>query len=77
MFGLVAVSWQLFNGNATPLVGEDFRDSRGTVVFLAGQRDHSVVLAANVDNIPEFDETYTLKLTSVSSNGCSFLRAKR
>ncbi|XP_032809135.2 adhesion G-protein coupled receptor V1 isoform X2 [Petromyzon marinus] len=67
LFGLVAVSWQLFNGNATPLAGEEFKDSRGTVVFLAGQRDHSVELTANVDNVPEFDETYTLKLTSVSS----------
>ncbi|XP_032873159.1 adhesion G-protein coupled receptor V1 [Amblyraja radiata] len=65
-FGNVSVSWQLFFNGTFLEPGQEFAESSGIVVFTTGEVASPVALHALPDGIPEFNETYVLRLLNVS-----------
>lgn len=65
-FGNVSVSWQLFFNGTFLEPGQEFSESSGIVVFTTGEVASPVALHALPDGIPEFNETYVLRLLNVS-----------
>ncbi|XP_015216090.2 adhesion G-protein coupled receptor V1 isoform X1 [Lepisosteus oculatus] len=62
LMGNVTVSWELSSGSD---IAGDFVARRGQAVILNGQRSAEILVHLLPDNIPELDELYTIRLTSV------------
>ncbi|XP_067885769.1 adhesion G-protein coupled receptor V1 [Heterodontus francisci] len=65
-FGNVSVSWQLFINDSSLEPGQEFSETSGIVLFTTGERARPITLYALADGIPEFNETYVLRLLSTS-----------
>ncbi|CAL1527000.1 unnamed protein product, partial [Lymnaea stagnalis] len=68
--GSVTVSWTVTQRQSQSLqqASEDFENSNGSVVFLRGERNKTFELRVRDDNIPELDEAFEVRLTSVVSD---------
>ncbi|XP_051876623.1 adhesion G-protein coupled receptor V1 [Pristis pectinata] len=66
IFGNVSVSWQLFFNDTLLEPGQEFSETSGVVLFTTGELASPIALHALPDGIPEFNETYVLRLINVS-----------
>nr|Q6JAN0.1 RecName: Full=Adhesion G-protein coupled receptor V1; AltName: Full=G-protein coupled receptor 98; AltName: Full=Monogenic audiogenic seizure susceptibility protein 1 homolog; AltName: Full=Very large G-protein coupled receptor 1; Flags: Precursor [Danio rerio]AAT07468.1 very large G-protein coupled receptor-1 [Danio rerio] len=62
VMGNITVFWEILSDADT---SGDFAALRGSVIILAGQRLAEIILTLLPDSVPELEETYTLRLTSV------------
>uniref|UniRef100_A0A8C7IVD8 Adhesion G-protein coupled receptor V1 n=1 Tax=Oncorhynchus kisutch TaxID=8019 RepID=A0A8C7IVD8_ONCKI len=62
VMGNITVHWQILSDSDT---SGDFSGLSGSVVILEGQRGAEVVLALLPDAVPELEELYTLRLSTV------------
>lgn len=62
-FATVDVMWEVTNPTT------DLSVSRGSVTFVEGQQSASFQISAVPDDIPEANETYTIRLSGVSGDG--------
>ncbi|XP_070760191.1 adhesion G-protein coupled receptor V1 [Enoplosus armatus] len=67
-FGNVTVFWQLFaNDSVTPLEDiQEFTNTSGSITFTTGEETKPIVLEANSDKLPEFNEFFVLRLVNIS-----------
>ncbi|XP_054629148.1 adhesion G-protein coupled receptor V1 isoform X2 [Dunckerocampus dactyliophorus] len=67
-FGNVTVYWQLYaNDSITPLLENDeFTNTNGSITFTTGEQSKAITLEAISDKLPEFNETYVLRLVNIS-----------
>ncbi|XP_059825311.1 adhesion G-protein coupled receptor V1 [Hypanus sabinus] len=66
IFGNVSVSWQLFVNDTLLQPGQEFSKTSGIVLFTTGELSSPITLHALPDGIPEFSETYVLRLINAS-----------
>ncbi|XP_078070005.1 adhesion G-protein coupled receptor V1 [Mustelus asterias] len=66
IFGNVSISWQLFINDSFVEPGQEFLETSGIVLFTTGEHARPITLYALADGIPEFDETYVLRLLNAS-----------
>lgn len=62
--GPVSVSYSTLNGTAT--AGADYASAVGTVMFAAGETQKTIVIAITGDTLHEFNEAFSLQLSSPS-----------
>ena len=65
----VDVNYQTVNGSAT--AGSDYTARSGVLTFLAGETGHTVSVPILNDSLVEGDETFTLELSSASTNSAT------
>ncbi|XP_061753493.1 adhesion G-protein coupled receptor V1 [Nerophis ophidion] len=67
-FGNVTVHWQLYaNDSITPLLEkEEFTNTLGAITLTTGEQSKAIILEAISDKLPEFDETFVLRLVNIS-----------
>ncbi|XP_053330924.1 adhesion G-protein coupled receptor V1 [Spea bombifrons] len=65
-FGSVLLHWQVLKNNSTLQPGQEFYESSGTLWFKDQEEFKYITLQALSDQLPEFNEFYTLKLVNVT-----------
>ncbi|KAM4808264.1 adhesion G-protein coupled receptor V1 [Rhinophrynus dorsalis] len=65
-FGSVYLEWQLLQNNSALQPGQEFYESSGILWFNDGEQFKFITLHAVPDQIPEFNEFYTLMLVNIS-----------
>ncbi|KAM9822621.1 adhesion G-protein coupled receptor V1 isoform 2-T2 [Syngnathus typhle] len=67
-FGNVTVFWHLYaNDSITPLLeSQEFTDTSGSITFTTGEDFKAIVLEAISDGLPEFNESFVLRLVNIS-----------
>ncbi|XP_075449203.1 adhesion G-protein coupled receptor V1 isoform X3 [Ascaphus truei] len=68
-FGSVFLYWQLLQNNSALQPGQEFSEPSGTLWFKDGEQFKYITLQALHDQIPEFNEFFTLKLVNISGVG--------
>ena len=58
------VSVQFATANGTALAGSDFLATNGTLVFLPGESNKTLVVQVSGDTLPEADETFSVTLSA-------------
>ncbi|KAM8960806.1 adhesion G-protein coupled receptor V1 [Pelodytes ibericus] len=65
-FGSVFLQWQIFQNDSALQPGQEFYESSGTLWFTDQEEFKYITLRALSDQLPEFNEFYTLKLVNIS-----------